>query len=148
MNIGEIEFIGFTEIEFREFIREVVIEEISKSKVSNRGKINKKQNSDIKRVREYWDEIASLPNKRLFNSDKLNILVNIEEYGIDKVFDSIDMIWSSPLMKGKNQYQKHVQSLGWCMKPESISKILDGVYSKDKGGFKNNEFKSDDNGFD
>lgn len=148
-DLNEFEFEFIIDDNFKNVISDIVKIELSKLidsgeytiKNKPRVKINKQQSDNIKRVRDYWNEIAVKENTKLFHNSKLNIISAIEQYGIDKVFEAIDIIWKSPLMKGNNVYKKHIQSLDWCMKPESISKIFDGIYSKDKSGFQNNNFK-------
>lgn len=147
MDIEDLEFEGLTIREFKEIIAMEVKNQLELIKV-NRFKLSTKDLENIKRVRMYWDEVASEPCTKLFKQEKKNIADNTREYGIDKIFHSIDLVWSSPIMKGRNQYQKYLKSLGWCMKPESLDKILKGYYNRDKKGYQNKEFDEQDNGFD
>jgi hypothetical protein len=147
MNIEDLEFEGLTIEQFKGIIANEVKNQLEIIK-KNRFKISAKDLDNVNRVRMYWDEVASVECKRLFKQEKQNIAQNVKEYGIDKIFESIDLVWSSPIMKGKNQYQKYLKSLGWCMKPESLEKILKGYYNRDKQGYQNEEFDKEDNGFD
>lgn len=155
--IDELEFEGITNEEFKTLMRELVNEELTKIlsseqfshlKKQERGKITEQQRRDVKVIQDYWNEVASKPCTKLFHNSKLNIAQALSDRGKKELFRAIDIIWASPLMKGNNVYKKHLQSLDWCSKPESLEKIFRGVYSLDKGGFQNETFNEEDEGYD
>jgi len=102
----------------------------------------------IKTVRDYWNETSRVKNKGLYDSEKKDIIAAVHKIGVGKLLDTLDIVNESPLMKTDNVYKKHLQNLGWVVKPQNIDKILSGLYSAKKTESVNSEFDKNDKGFD
>lgn len=84
----------------------------------------------IKGVADAFNTTTSLPQiKILSRAQKDLVLKAVEEFGIDKIYHSFDMIGKSEFLHGKNR-NGWVATFDWVIKPENIAKILNGNYNE------------------
>ena len=111
-------------------------------------KFSKEDVTVIKKVRDYWNEVNRVKNKGLYDTEKSDLLSLVGKVGEAGVFGLIDKVVSSPLMRTYNPYKKHLQNLGWVVKPQNVDKILAGVYDAKTVEKVNDVFDGNDKGFD
>ena len=111
------------------------LDPIVKNDQHNNIKANKikanKINDDYKaKIKNHWNSISELKKIEYFSPTRENsIKILINDYGLEKIKQAIELISTSDYLLGKTKARKEPINFDWFIKPDNFLKVLEGTYN-------------------
>lgn len=100
---------------------------------ANKIKANKINDDYKEKIKNHWNSISDLNKIEYLSPTRENSIENlINDYGLEKIEQAIDLIPKSNYLLGKTKTRTESVSFDWFIKPDNFIKVLEGAYSNHK----------------